>query len=1337
MMASKAASSFEDLFSTEREVDRRRDENEGDAAELDPQIANVVRQAVEGSVGQSVDPGFQQPNDPTVRFAQAGPSESAASEAIHTAEAKEAVSEELAVRVQTRTPHIEPLSPEDLALRVEVFVPPPGYVAATEATGTPASARIVIFSGPESSGRLTCAVNWARSHCATAYRSGFRSYGRHPDETSSLLEVVGRDEWSVETVVLLENAFDHDGLLAELEGSRLGQLMARLESKRSFLLLTTVMSARQLRRVGALKIDVSALNLDTVLEKHVRFYAAERGGNAAEAIAARILASSPTVLQHLTSPSLIEQFCREIVSQGGNEPDLVRVARELAAIDPERLRSWFHSLSTNERLFGLLAFLFQGVEHAALLEIYRRAAMALRDSGFSLARDARAAGYFDLAETLRLQAGGRTVQILDEPTRQELSRQCVNRQLMLWSALLPLVEQFAQTGSWIDGCPASFLGLAIGRLGLGDTRKLAEILGSLAQAASRPPAGRRIASLPGTALAQLLVLEPQGSWLEIWRILRSWAGSTQRELLWAAGAALWRVFRQACHRPSSEETTARELRESLLELAGFLVQRPSAFDIMMRLALEAKLRAPDADSKALGKMVGGAHWRLRRELSSCVAFALVEMGKDDRAAVCDLLRDWIAKPKGSILRGAALNSCEKSFDALKSEATEEGLATNRAIFTLVGPVLTAVGAHRDVTAAMMGALRAWLKWPDWHDAIFAELLAVANFADSKTRESLRQALSRYWLPGGEVTAVAMAQKVIARCQAMDGVMADHPFDGSAVLAVDPSFFVEDLPANPSREDVLSKRRGAAWHLAALLEAQRPLSVVRLGERGAQVGSASPSALVLETPIENHRLLLPGLESAPRQGLRLLVVLTTGEIADLDDALAGGGAKQVLVISAGAELPLREGAEIMNLGRELEADDLAKVEAWLEARWAESLVEATPASWRPVLKSFGLEALDPRDPEPLLAVRAAELPNTEQATGHEDLARGLLVALLFLAATDLSRTIEFLRRWLEADPEASPERKARRAIAAAGAHALLRLHSSRIPLPEAQAAELLFNGLAEPLARWHADGAAAVLAAVERWLEDPKLAAFFAGDIRMGRGCLLRWAEAHLPEQVDTLRAALENLQRVAGSEDLGALSSALAGALDRIDFAIKTGPVQPLPRLAPGERYGLIVIDAGATDDLLAELAVNLAAELDREREHGIKPALYRLGERAPAWVPGNEPGERVRLSLTGYRLPPVLGPVLDGELAPRDVAFVLVLAHTRILDAEDWLETEWFSRLFSYPPAPRYDPGRHWLSVPIVASQDGARDLARYLVEQSRRSQKDSSAPPTPPDPATAQPSA
>ncbi len=1195
-----------------------------------------------------------------------------------------------------------PIALSTLVKLHSVYTHPLGLKRLLKAPDGLADRPLWVVCGPENSGKLSCAIQIGLLHRRQQWRKGsFRVYRRIGQEVASLLEAVENDGWPKDCVIILEDAFEKGVSLQEIEPENYAQISVVLEEKGCLLILTSELPSARLRRSEVPVVDVATVALVEVLTKHLEYYFGKIAGKAARDRVESIKKEWQELKVYLQLPCAIDSFCSEVKAAGGEGENLLKIAARVQRTWQGQLDTWFLGLSSNEKLVALLAYLFSDIDRVILLQLYRDAAESLIGQGMLWLEDPRSSGIRTAFASVRLSSDDDGFSFETKAIERELATQCESWQWLLWSVVMPWIDLVAERGPGESISPRSALGSALGRLGVHDSNALTNALKKLALARGRfhGVAANQLGSLPGYALAEIIRSHGVPKRGLVLGILRRLFDSGSADQHWALASALWRVHAEAMRqRASAEEPSDWDAFEAEL------------FSVLLDLARHV------ADPGRAGG-----------DLRLSVAIAFERAGSASRSMASRVLVNWLQNSQSSGRSGKNLLrlgsfACELSFKKLGEYRRPPIFRDHHAILTLVRPVLSASGSQSKATTASMSALRGLLRWPDWRAAIVVDLLAIANFGDSTTRRNLQAALSRCWLTSSDADAVSLAHALIGRCQAMEGIVIDRPDFGSAVLVVDPDFFLKPLPKDATekqrgeRDQCVNNRRGAAWQLAGLLGSQLDLTIARLGECSSMPVRSGLVAPRLESPSPAHRLMMPALMSVEKKGLRLLVVLTGEPIADLEDALVRGWLSDVLVIAANTDFPDCGGAQILRVEKDLDAGDLRKVQTALEARWAQALATAPPQAWWGLLRRYDYPLTDAASLEQQLEFEAEKLTEMDTAENRVDKARAALAAILLLAATELEVAIKLLRRWLKAEDPSNAGASVRAAMAAAGARALLRIHSSTSPVPRRRTVKRLFRGLAGPLSRWHSDGVAAVLAAIERWLEDPLLAKFFGGGMVNGRSRLVRWAEEHAQERASEFDATLARLLKVQRrfAEDSDWAVSGLTGSLGQLKYATVVGKPLEMPSLGEGERYGIIVVDVEQVESPWSGLGISLAETLLRKQPVGLKPVVFRLGETAPAWVPDEEQHGWVKVDSGFTAYPRVLGAFLNPQLTPDKVAFVLVLSQVELLDEEDWIGSVLYDRLYSYKFRNGRGRSRPWLEVPGFGGKQEPRLITAYLADRT-----------------------
>jgi|GEM_PF-2470953 len=1181
-----------------------------------------------------------------------------------------------------------------------VFARPDGYEKAINLESI-RKRRIIAVHGPKRSGKLTCAVNLACDLWREAERPPkIYLYKRGADETRSLREAIQSKRIKQGTVVILENVFESNVARRELEPPELSDLEEVLKDKECRLLLTTKVEdsgSFLLARVSARVRD-----LKRVLEAHLKYLRKQENWALGDEIVKGVLAKWPALKSTLHNPAQIERFCRRLAEQPPrNVEEIEKLAEQAAVAGRRALQEWFGGLRSNEKLLAMLVYLFGG-ERQPLEELYRKSVYGLRAEGFIWLDDPRQMGFSDMLEAIEVRDLGGLIEFKDAEFEEEAAAQVESWAHLIWSVVDPLVKDVKPGEDWDSWQPRRGLGNALGRMSLHGRKSFVSAVERLAG-----QGWDKAAVVAGYALEETVRRDFEAQRKLVLEKLRSWIDSRRPSLMWAAGASLARVYAATSGEVASQEVL-RAFQNHLIALLRRLIKRSASFSEEMAADLKHKL----------GRANRICAWGTARRIF------LLDSGR------APLLGEWLQEDN-EFLTEVAREALMLIFGSLTEPRYKPGEAKHRPFLDLVEPVLAAAGRgkhDRLLVEQVFLAVKSWLRWESWHGPIFQALLDVANRGSSGVRAKLRSALSRLWLHRGanreSEEAFKIAQAVIARAYAMDGALMDRPRFGRCVFVLDPTFLSGDEEARDRKKketldrkekeaqdrkekEVRDRKEKVYRHLIGLLEAQVDVSAVHLGARDA-VQLTDQSPLLLATDYSVPPLVMPALEAAWTADTRLVLVLTARRLWDLEDVAGQPWAKDFFVVAAGDEMGEHEGVQIIPIGKDPKPEEVEKVERALQTRWARALAQAGPWDWWGVLRSFDLGEEIEEGPRPWLGRLVGGLGDIGLATGHGDLARKILCIFGWYASRDLRACAQLLQSWLE--KEAPPFQQW---MGAAGARVLFAIHSAETPSPEDSAPEILFEELAAPLADQSKDGSEAVLRTVRRWIEEPFWAEYLAGDVVEGRGRLLRWAERFAPQHAGELRRLLPEVKEMPAAPFR---EESLAAMLERIQLRPVLGVPRVLPKLDEGERYALIVLDmsdlSASKAANLDSVAIDLFRSLNGRNGHSLKPVIYRLGERRPVWAAGAPPPPRdVLLVPEAPRQPRLLGPILmDPGLAER-TQLVLVLTARPLLDAEDWLETEWRDRIVFYQPGA--DGERHpgFAAVPALNGESMGVAIARFLL--------------------------
>jgi hypothetical protein len=1176
--------------------------------------------------------------------------------------------------------------------------------------------RVFIVHGDDHTGKLTATVNLCFRLAGERYpKDGIYLYRRRSIEPFSLLEVVESSYWPPGAFVIIRDAFDKSISLGELDATDLDHLTEVLQDKNSFLLITTEVDSARLAPLDARKLAVGHIDPQKVLESHLDFYQISENGGLSAEVAAEVRQVQGTLANILRTPDLINQLCRRILEERiRDRTGVVALAEEIGKLAIVDLRAWFDKLALDAQLFVMMAYLFEGLDLETLEKLYLEAVTRLHREGAVWMRDSRRLCLLYLQEALGSDGVvDESVELADAAMRRQVAWQVGNRRLLLSSILSPIVADATRLPIWRDAGRRAVLGVALGKLGIHDRGMFADSLDLFAKSRSTLPGDVRnsFAAIPGYAMTESLRRASAAQGGVVLRTLERWVGSGHPDLLWTAGAAIWRVY-QAAETLEGHGGGGGTKPEMVGKLRHYLKDMVLAYghlshDVLQGLRKEAA--AGKGDRKEAARAYGARLYKISREGKNCASFAIERIGRVDVQGMVDLSLEWIRHSEKK-LNEVALRAARLTFQNLTKAAQPPSLERYRPILALLQAVIVGAEPVAYVTRAAFDSAR-WLRSPVWREALAGSLLELSRNANSQGRAHLREALSRYWSESPFPEAREIARALIARSYAMDGVLTESPALGSCLLIVDSELVQGRTPRrtqDPEAQRQAERREGSLRQILAMVEAvmaekETDVTVLLLGEQAATVRENGTLRLTSDLPL--HRLMRPGIQNLTPAGVRMALLLTGGPVIDLEDGLDATHADHKLVIAAGCELEVPHGTELLRLGRDLSARDLETIETKLRLICARAQATLDPAGWEPLLERLGvnLAELD-ADPEATLAAWAARLGDIPGDTTGPDPAKTILCALLRLAATDLDACLRIVRTWLTDGTDME------RPMAAATAVALFRAVTDAPGIWGGLAPQRTFDELAGPLAGSGKDGTDAMLETVERWLADPVLAEVLAGAVDDGRCRLLRWAEQAAPQQVAAFQKALEPFRKSVEDAVLGPSGEVLDAVFDRLHVRLAMGRPRPLPPLDPGEAYAVIVFDAS---ERWGPVAAKLFSRFNQPPTP-LKPLLYRLGERWPAWVAGDPNPIPADLSSPDIRLPRLLGPILR-ELSPASVSFLVVLAAEMWIDAEDWLSSPWRARIITHRQLADGPFGAEWVALPRLPGQekDEVDLMATYLTQQ------------------------
>jgi hypothetical protein len=1245
-----------------------------------------------------------------------------------------------------------------------VFVASTQYRDAAERQFRQIASRVFVVVGAEHSGKPTCAIHLAWELLGKPEPAGNPRLYLYRDEQLGIVQLALAGGLEEGSVYIVEDAFAGQVREHDLMPPRLEPLETALDTSRSYLVLTSdSWPGESVLRVQ--KIEAAASDLDEVFRKHLLFYEGSGGAASLPAAAAKLarevwleVEGLQGLKDFLVEPNQIDQFCHRLgLLQRTPDPDreaLLALAGQIGAQRREATRPWFNGLDLHEQLFVLFVALLGGLGRRTLFELYAGAVEQLRRDRLPDLPDLGSIGQEELLEQARaLDRVPRGVGFCARMYDKEVRHQIGNRHHLLWSLAPYLVDRIERAG---DGEVRRGLASALGHLGVDHRRELRGVLERLGDSGERS-----VATAAGFALCEL-DRRDSGSWPWIADLLESWASSGNPRLMWAAGAAGWRVYGILGQAAGPAASAADEREGRLLEQ-----RRERLLTILGQLACGASRLGPAAKNQAWLEARKGsrddrearqrAEARLRAWATGAfrsAVFAVVKIAAVDPARVVSTLGQWLAADRAPGLRRLAQAVSRKLFEAAGGAGSKTLPQRRPELLELVTPLALSARDDAEAVRAMLGALARRLALPDEADGIASSLGRAANrLASPAAAESFRALLVQEWLEGGSPAARRLARALIGRLRALEGIVAERAEDGRALLLVDAS------------AAALADRRGAAatLRLWRALRLWFDTTVGRLGSRTllAEAG-ATPDPAALRAGRSRPRLLLPAMEAHGRQPLALVVVLTWGGVADLDDARDQPWARRLVIVStvaggaglspwaavaldpgapeaAVAEVELRiqqlrlqslaaadarrappglladaaakgplaakdakAAKTVGNAGNAEGAGNAENAESAGNAGNAETAERAGNAESAETAESAGnagtVEKAESAGIAELLGKWIEDLDRSLPSE-EDDLAGRILRAARWLMEEDLGLCCRLVCSWLEAK---SGGVLAPRMGAAAGLLVARLLALRPLPPPQ-ERAEVL--ELCRHLAALGGRGVKAALAAARHWLGDPGWAAVLAGDLAGDSGELARWIEVLPAGQEEACSQAL------AGWSSGDRFAAGTAGKLRRL-LALRAAGMAPRGAGGAGDggRCALVVVDPAYGNPAGAHL-LELARRLMGAAGGAVPLVFGRLGHSLPlAAGTGAARLETLRADDRAAR-PRLLGPLLDA-FSPAQVSRVLLLIGAEALDLDDLAASSWAARLAWHgPPGMPAPKGIARFDVP--AGADDAEAIRRYLAEE------------------------
>jgi hypothetical protein len=690
-------------------------------------------------------------------------------------------------------------------------------------------------------------------------------------------------------------------------------------------------------------------------------------------------------------------------------------------------------------------------------------------------------------------------------------------------------------------------------------------------------------------------------------------------------------------------------------------------------------------------------------------------------------RDQVLRPFALIHFGLAtsIDLLDRHRKPERMEARKHG-----ALLRLIRPILHLTDDDLDETAAgddfqhqygevqqvvdrLMEVVRGWLTNEQWDERVYGELLRALNRSRLGPRRRFCRNLTNYWLKNDRPRIRQIAEALLARAQIIDGMAVDAPGGSCGVLCLDGSLAARFNDTGPD----------AGFQLYERLRAQSDLTVAVLGHlRPLARPGDDLSHDQFRATRSLPRLLLPLLEQTVPERTHYVLVLAWGALHDLTDiadpSFADWWDKLLLRTTeqrAGESKDWLGVLLIQPLNHFHSEKERRRIQDDVNGILQRSLALRTAEQWRQVMQPHLPPdmPLTPSSVQQHLSGLSQQLDHIPDATQGGDLARRIGCGILWLAAWNARAAVELLETWIAAPQEApqpplgcsytlmilkillsrpvprpTPARKEpaepsefrgfRRRDASADTQQTdtrpasdPRVPAPAPPLPPVEEYGVLLR-LAPLLASaGYGHGVARLLEWVRCWVHDPAWGRRFA-DQRAGGELFQMLDKSPRQWQLALLHRfqEWEEPREHWGEQMAPPQARHLAAALRRY---LLVGPPKTLPALLPDEGLLVILIDTALPESTRRRRYAKIAEKMlqqfaKRSREFPkLRIAVYRLGERAPAVVPGERASADTIVPPPLPASPRLAAPLLE-DLPQAQVHRIVLFADRLPHDAAEWL---------------------------------------------------------------------
>lgn len=1206
--------------------------------------------------------------------------------------------------------------------------------------------RFYIVQGPENSGKYTTALKLWLDICDNKKikeKKAFSHVGRNTN-IRSLIDFLVELKKAKPSVYVLSDAFESGlGLsVSDFSNTIISIINKYLSEHDAYLILTTSKTRDDIQTIQARIISaaVKDASLRYCFTQHYAWYQGKDSPNPlSENLVALINQNIDDLNKDFKNPAQINHFFYQIsrnelqviVRRSLNDTDkdfsdlgdmqnspvfkdallrLAQRARRYGLPDQGSTEVWFGNLPENIKLFALLAIILQGFSFNLIEEIYIQAVQKLRDDKLQTIEHHATFGRDVIFTSIHARLDEKGFIVFDNQVYViEVKKQIDSRHLLLWPLIdifVDYIDRFKEREYWEH---RRELGAALGRIGIYAHGKLDAVLDSLANSDESG-----VVAASGYALAEICNLDVKYHAYVVQTIAR-WVKSGDPDLMWAAGASIWRVYDSLerflkNQQPNSStyqttEETIRSIYKSLSELAGNVdsfndqINQTVALKVL-QIASEVITKDPDLMLSLQQAQAMEAQLKIWVENNmGSVLHAVWQMLWLKPNEVVSLVCDWMnAKPSKDIdvtnLRVMGLLSATELFKRTTGMQKQE-LLDNIPLTQLIQPLLAR--GDRSSIQQMMQSLGNWMSNPEMAQRFEEVMLPIVNRLSENELNNLRDGIIEVWLKK-PAKSHTLGKFLLSRSYTIQGApIGLHEHTGLKLI------WDTTLPSRKKGIDSLAR------NLFIRVGARQNISLYPMGHaKSISFVDSYPSLEELQLVSDLPRLVYPVISSMKLSETDSVIVLMNDEILDFED-LESDLVKDhmlILYLQGSPEKPKYD----IPLESWVAKDDYRKIEHFLTGMIGSNLLRISPEIlWAEIQSLVSLDKNIELISSSLNEwITLLDSPSSIQfgiGKSKTDLARLLSYTLVWLTHQDLDACLLVLDGWIEnASTGDDPLGLLRYKIGLAGGKLVVNVLGCDDSIPLEKFTRL--SGLLRSLItqeNWEVHRV--ILTALRLWLENEMIYKAFCLSTLSDDGAekdksLFSLLIEHTPKEnykefIEVLDTWLQDknvspvVRRAAQAIGNKIRIRQDVSAVDYSDFekqvyaSIQTGAA--LPELPENQKYCLVIFNSSQSNQEYASIAAETFHVLARDA--GYYPIICRVGQRMPVALGRQEISPDLLFNPEMYELPQVIGPLFE-NLHAGQFALLIFFGSDEFHDKEDWHE-QWrkiFS--FQYPVKVKDLPG-------------------------------------------------